>query len=877
MATNAVPPTPASSATSLHGSSTGPMRREESPSIFKVRPRPPDPYSEKQVLKRLYYKDFVDRWRNSRNTNSQGENPSVASDFKSVVGIEDLQFRDPIHEEACDGTSVNPTLPRPDLINQFSPVTFADQFSLELDDLKKMDISLNVDFRVPRSHDYQLMTGRPLVDEVAHSKLQERADIEAFNVLDIKETLTLVKDSEEIPAVNVVFSILQKCRGLKHPSLAESLQLFICFSGLDGVKEVGNDLVATLIECGCGALANQLFCRLNLRTEFSWTYVIRDHNESGKVELAISMFEQIKEDHVAASKFVYVALLQACAKLKCSVRGQVIHLDIVKVGLESDYYIGNTLIDVYAKCGSLPEARNVFDRLLIKDAVSWTSLISGYVGKGLSKDAVDFFELMLNEGTSSDEFVFACVLKACGSLGARERGQDIHFHLVVEELEGDAVVGNALVDMYVKCNLLPEAWDVFDCLSVQDVVSWTTLIAGFAENGYSESAIGLYLSMHEQGLIPNDSTFASILKAYMNVSDKEPGRRLHSQIVAVSHMGMLDAITATTLIEMYAKWGCMVDAQDVFDRMPKRDLISWNSLMTGYLQQGECNRVFQLFDRMKQEGEQPDEITYLCALTACSRAGLLDKGMLYFDALQEEHGMAATVKHYNCMVDILGRAGQLKEALSMLQTMPFPPDLVAWVTLLAACQKWANVEIGRQAFEATLKLDEMHVAAFHAMFNIYVEANMWEEAQKIEAMRATMEAGKQYSKSWIEVDGVIHTFVVGDAPLSTFNYMYSKLEAWCDTLKEERIVQSFKCVMEGMGKNVEEDGVCGHSEVLAALYGLISTPERTSLYIAKNSCICRDCHVVMSVLSKVENRLVSCRDVNRMHAFRGGRCCCEDR
>ncbi|KAI5056082.1 hypothetical protein GOP47_0029603 [Adiantum capillus-veneris] len=772
---------------------------------------------------------------------------------------------------------VNSSHPHLGLINQTPSSTFADQFSTETDNLEKINGNSRVDLLVSHSHDYQLMRGRPAVDEVASSILQARVAVEAFNALNVKETLMLAKDAEEMPAVDFVFSILQKCRNSKHQPLAESIYLYIYFAGLDGVEGIGNDLVATLIECRCVALAKQLFCRLNVRTEFSWTYIIREHTESGKVELAISMLEQIKEDHLAASKFVYVALLKACAKLKCSVRGQVIHLDIVKVGLESDCYIGNTLVDLYAKCGSLPEAQNVFDRLFNKDAVSWTSLISGYVGKGLSMDAVDSFEQMLKHGTPPDEFVFACVLKACGCLGSREKGQDIHGHLVVEELEGDPVVGNALVDMYVKCNSLLEARDVFDNLSVQDVISWTTLIAGFAENGYGEAAISLYHSMHEQGLPANDTTFASILKACMTISEKDAGRRLHAQIVAASRIGTLDAITATKLIEMYATWGCMVDAQEVFDQMPKRDLISWNSLMTGYLKQGECNSVFQLFERMKQEGIQPDEVTYLCALTACSRGGNLDKGMSYFDALREEQDIAATVKHYNCMVDLLGRAGELNEALTMLQKMPFPPDLVAWVTLLAACQKWSNVEIGRQAFEATLRLDEKHAAAFHAMFNIYVEANMWEEAQKIEAMRTTMGAGKQHTKSWIEIDGLMHTFVVGDAPFSAFNYMYSKLEALCDTLKEEKVVQSLKCVMEGMGKSGEGDGFCGHSEVLAVLYGLINTPERTSLYVAKNSYVCRDCHVIMSVLSKAENRLVSCRDVNRIHAFRGGKCCCEDR
>eukprot|EP00250_Pteridium_aquilinum_P020307 c24780_g1_i2 orf=535-2337(+) len=574
----------------------------------------------------------------------------------------------------------------------------------------------------------------------------------------------------------------QKCRKTKHLGLANYMLVYMNGIGLECVEDLGNSLVATLLECKSTALAHQVFRRLNTRTEFSWTYLIREQIECGRLEHAISLFKQMKEDCIAASKFTFVALLKACGRLKCVKKGQAIYLEIVKVGLEPDYYIGNTILDLYAKSGSFAEAWDVFQRLSVRDAVSWTSLISGYLDKGLCKDALVCFEQMRKEDIPLDAFTYACTLKACGTIGARDKGQEIHTCLVTEEFEGDSFVGNALVAMYAKCGLLEEAQDVFDYLSVQDVVSWTALIAGSADHGDNEVAVILYYQMHEQGLLPNDMTFASILKACTSTSDEETGKRLHVQIQAVSHLESLDLITATALIDMYARCGSMADAQEVFDAMPKKDLVGWNALMTGYTRQGESKLVFQLFDRMKEEGVQPDQITYLSVLTACSHAGLVDKGRFYFDALGEECGIAATIKHYNCMVDLLGRAGELKEALTMLQNMPSPPDLVAWGTLLAACRRWGNVEIGRQAFEATLRLDEKHDAAFNSMFYIYADANMWEEAKKIEAMREAIRAGMEHTKSWIDTDGSMHTFVVGDG----------KLEAVHDRVEEERLVQGFK-------------------------------------------------------------------------------------
>ncbi|KAH7447919.1 hypothetical protein KP509_01G127400 [Ceratopteris richardii] len=711
----------------------------------------------------------------------QGDRPSV--DFKSAMETSDRrQPSEPVFLDRSDGMTTEPSPVGQWSVKQFPAVMTEDCSSLSKGDAavkahNDMDTTSQTPNGTYGSHDKKeqlVLDGKAmsLISAKRKALLYDIIDLESCNAITVKERLLMLIQEEEIPSIQSIISIIQKCRESRHQMLAKFLHQFICFTGLDNLGDVGNDLVGALLECKITDLAQQVFSKLEVRTEFPWTYFIREYTEHGQVELAVSMFKQMKEDRVAASKFTYVALLKACTKIKSLVEGQIIHSEILKVGLENDYYIGNVLLDLYAKCGSLPEVQNVFERLRVQDVVSWTSLISGYVEKGLDKDAVHCFEQMVEKGTFPDERVFTCVLKACRSIGTREKGLEVHAFLVTEELENDLIIGNSLIDMYVKCGLLLEAKDVFDSMLVKDVVSWTTLISGFAENGLSEAAILMYTSMLEQGLIPNDNTFATTLKACMIMPDREPGRRLHAQIQAMSCIRSLDAFAVTALIEMYAKWGCMEDAQQVFETMKERDLICWNALITGYSEQGEYGAVFQLLDRMKQEGIPPDEVTYLCALTACSRGDLLDKGKLYFNALLEDRGTTVTIKHYNCMVDLLGNAGYLKEALNMLKSMPFPPDLVAWITLLASCQKWGNVEIGRQAFEAILKLDETHVSAFHAMFNIYVDANMWEEAKKIEVMRLNMEAGKTRPRSSIEVDGLTHVFVVGDRPPSSFNNMW---------------------------------------------------------------------------------------------------------
>eukprot|EP00250_Pteridium_aquilinum_P020309 c24780_g1_i4 orf=665-3196(+) len=552
--------------------------------------------------------------------------------------------------------------------------------------------------------------------------------------------------------------------------------------GLELNPAIGTALIDMYAKRKCLRESHSVFKSLSGRNVILWTAIIASYSEQGYALEALDMFDKMQTEIVVPDKVTFLFVVKACIITEDLEKGKLVHSQMTLHGFEADVAIGSALIDMYFKCRGLQEAQNIFDSLPHQNVVTWAALISGYVQSGSKTVAFGLFDAMLQKGVQPDRVIFLCILKACGTIGARDKGQEIHTCLVTEEFEGDSFVGNALVAMYAKCGLLEEAQDVFDYLSVQDVVSWTALIAGSADHGDNEVAVILYYQMHEQGLLPNDMTFASILKACTSTSDEETGKRLHVQIQAVSHLESLDLITATALIDMYARCGSMADAQEVFDAMPKKDLVGWNALMTGYTRQGESKLVFQLFDRMKEEGVQPDQITYLSVLTACSHAGLVDKGRFYFDALGEECGIAATIKHYNCMVDLLGRAGELKEALTMLQNMPSPPDLVAWGTLLAACRRWGNVEIGRQAFEATLRLDEKHDAAFNSMFYIYADANMWEEAKKIEAMREAIRAGMEHTKSWIDTDGSMHTFVVGDG----------KLEAVHDRVEEERLVQGFK-------------------------------------------------------------------------------------
>ena len=318
-----------------------------------------------------------------------------------------------------------------------------------------------------------------------------------------------------------------------------------------------------------------------------------------------------------------------------------------------------------------------------------------------------------------------------------------------------------------KSGLASQKWLVNSLLSIINEISkketlsvvlsgcseslWNALIRGFATCGKPRLAINIYQQMlnkkqkkgkeNNGDLCPCPHTFVALLQACAKLKDPETGELIHEH---VTRIGLLekDSFVGSSLIQMYVKCGLIQSAQEVFDSMQQRDIAGWNALFTGYTRQGESKLVLEIFDKMINEGIKPDDVTFLSILSACSHAGSVEKGRLYFDALGKEYGIEPTIKHYNCMVDLFGRAGQIKEALSMLRSMPFSPDLVVWTTLLASCRKWGNVEIGRQAFEAALRLDDKHMAAYNAMFNLYVDANMWEEAKQIESRKLNIQVGK---------------------------------------------------------------------------------------------------------------------------------------
>ncbi|KAH7434163.1 hypothetical protein KP509_06G003600 [Ceratopteris richardii] len=487
---------------------------------------------------------------------------------------------------------------------------------------------------------------------------------------------------------------------------------------------IGNTLIDMYGKMGMLEEAHDVFDMLLDPDVISWSALISGYVEHKLYETALSYFETMRCEGVSPTALLFIYALNACSGLKALQKGQDIENKIITVGLEKDEFVGVAVIGMYAKCGQLLEAEKTFMMLSEQNAAAWTTLIAGFSEHGLVQETLDSLECMKQAGFTPDPVCFLCALKACVSIGAIGKGKELHADIIIEGLETEIYLGNSLVDMYGKFGSIVEAQDVFDELVTRDVVSWTALITGYAEHGHPEvafqcleqmqmegvtpteapwnavilafserdeieDAFSVYARMQEQGMLPDSATYVSIFRACGRSAALSTGRRFHSQILNIPMVNNATGIPITSLVDMYGKCGSMIDAKQAFDTYPCRDIVRWNTLMNGFARHEQRDAVFSLWKQMSEIG-LANEITLLSVLSLCSHAGLVDKGQRLFETMSQEYGDAIVLKHYSCMADLFGRAGQIDEALEILDMMPAQADSVAWSTVLGACSNWGN-------------------------------------------------------------------------------------------------------------------------------------------------------------------------------------------
>uniref|UniRef100_A0A453EA96 DYW domain-containing protein n=5 Tax=Aegilops tauschii subsp. strangulata TaxID=200361 RepID=A0A453EA96_AEGTS len=608
--------------------------------------------------------------------------------------------------------------------------------------------------------------------------------------------------------------------------------------------------------------------------------------------------------------YTFPPLLKAAAELGAvppSV-GDAVHAHVVKFGLELNAHVASSLVLMYAARGDGVTARALLDVQPASGGgtpVVWNALMSGHKRSRQFRLSCCSFLDMMRAGVVATPVTYITVLSACGKGNDVLLGMQLHKRIIESGVLPDLKVENALVDMYAECGQMEAAWDLFEGMQVRNIVSWTSVISGFVRLGQVDRARVLFDRMPERDTVSwtamidgyvqagqfrealemfremqlskvraDEFTMVSIVTACAQLGALETGE--WARIYMNRHGIKMDTFVGNALIDMYSKCGSIERALDVFNEVHSRDKFTWTAVILGLAVNGHGEEAIDMFDRMLRAFEAPDEVTFIGVLTACTHAGLVDKGRDFFLSMTGTYRIAPNVMHYGCMIDLLGRAGKLREALETIGKMPMKPSSAIWGTLLAACRVHGNSEIGELAAERLLELDPENSMAYVLLSNLYAKSNRWGDVRWLRQVMMEKGIKKEPGCSLIEMNGTIHEFVAGDRSHPMSEEIYSKLDKVLTDLKNDGYVPDVTEVFVQVTEEEKQKVLYWHSEKLAVAFALLVSESSVTIRIVKNLRMCLDCHNAIKLITKLYVREIVVRDRTRFHHFRHGLCSCKD-
>lgn len=472
------------------------------------------------------------------------------------------------------------------------------------------------------------------------------------------------------------------CAGLQSLNQGRIIHNQIISNNLDSYVVIRNALIDMYTRCGKPDEGCKIFDSCKNQDAVSWATVMATHLRNGLGFSALEFFARMQRQGVKPEQASFSCVLKACGQTYAFQEGRLIHHQIICDDSETDLVVGNSLVNMYANCGSLMDACSVFDRLRNRTVVSWSAIMAGYAQHGLGFPIAEIFERMLNDNVEPDEYVFSCALKACSITCSLSEGKWIHSQLINSGVKVDAALGSTLVGMYSKCGDLEEACKVFNDLEKRDVVSWGAMIAGCVMQGNCALALRLYSEMKRKGVETNAYILSSVLKACGLIGATCQGKILHDQII--KHQLESDVFVESALIDMYVNCEHINEASKVHDTSQNWSLVSWGALVSGYARGADSKLAMDCVEQMRLQGLTPNEVIYMSILSACGHTGQVEKSQDCFNSMLESQGVSFSIKHYNCIADMYARAGHLKEASELLHSLPSQPDTYGLASLCSA-------------------------------------------------------------------------------------------------------------------------------------------------------------------------------------------------
>nr|UPT49693.1 pentatricopeptide repeat protein AaPPR1180 [Agave angustifolia] len=514
--------------------------------------------------------------------------------------------------------------------------------------------------------------------------------------------------------------------------LGQSVQAFVFKKGFEADPHVGNSLIDMYAKRGEMDNAKKIFDTLTVINVVSWNVLIAGYGQRGDGKKAMEMIELMQRSGFEPDEVTYISLLGACTK-----------------------------------SGDIETARHMFSKISSPSVLSWNAILSGYCQEERYHMAVELFRKMQYKCVAPDRTTLAVILSSCSGIGTLGFGKQVHAASIRSMLHADMFVASGLVDMYSKCGQIESARRIFNRMLERDVVSWNSMVNGFALHSLNKEAFSFFKLMQEDGMTPTEFSYASVINSCARLSSLSEGRQIHAQIAKNGYDA--DVYVGSALIDMYSKCGNVDEAQQFFDCMPMKNTVSWNEMIHGYAHNGHGERAIAMFEQMLRAKEKPDAVTFISVLTACSHSGMVDEGIKFLESMEKDYGIEPLADHYTCVIDALGRVGRLIKAEELVDRMKWKDDPIVWEVLLSSCAIHGDARLGRKAAEVLFRLDPKNSASYVLLANIYAGSGRWKEASEVRALMSDRGVVKDRGYSWIDQKkGGVRAFMVdgGEGKLS---------------------------------------------------------------------------------------------------------------
>ncbi|KAK1408843.1 hypothetical protein QVD17_40935 [Tagetes erecta] len=485
-------------------------------------------------------------------------------------------------------------------------------------------------------------------------------------------------------------------------------------------------------------------------------------------------------------------------------------------------------------------------------------------------------QILCVKSTKPNSYTYPSLFKACGSNPIWvKHGRALHVHVLkfLDLDQHDQFVQASLISFYSKGGNFGVCRYLFDQISQPDLGLWNCMLSAYNDCGLSMEVLCLFSDMQLK-VKANEVSFVALINACADLGAFSQGIWAH--LYMVKNNLKVNKFVGTSLIDLYVNCGFLEYARQVFDKMPKKDVFCYNAMIRGFATHGYGRKALDLFENMMLEGLTPDDVTMVVVISACSHVGMVDKGREFFYSMRERYGIKPKVEHYGCLVDLLGRAGRLSEAMEVLHTMPMKPNAVLWRSLLGATRTHGNVDIAEVALDHLVELEPETSGNYVLLSNIYARLNKWEGVKRVRRLMKDHGIDKMPGTSILEIDGVFHEFLTADKTHPQSQEIYLKIDEINRKLHKYGHKARTIEVLFDLEDEDGEDALSYHSERLAIAFALIESESGSPIRIIKNLRVCVDCHDYTKLVSLIYRRDIIVRDRNRFHCFRDGSCSCLD-